>query len=437
MRIRGYVVPLFVILVSTVIAWLAWPQNRLEATKSPLPIVLSTSRLDLNDAESEARRRLAASPSDAAAGVRLAEILVRKARVDTDASRAIEAERVLRMVLDDEPGEYSALKLLGAVLLSQHRFVEAAHVAERGIGINDRDAWNYGVLGDAYVELGRYDEAFDAFDTMVRVRPDAASYARVAYAHELQGRLDEALRHMQMATEATSAHDPESLAWHHAQVGALLFQLGRVDDAASAFARADHAFPNHPYARAGLARVAAARGNYQRALSMYRALMTEAPTPELAAVIGDLFARIGNVRDAESMYEQAETLEREGWEMEEPQPAALARMLAERGRKIDEAVTLAERAAHTRQDIFTMDALAWAYFQAGRFADARAASVQAMRTGSMDRRIRCHAAAIERATQTGGAIARASDANINGQDANRQCAFESWITEAQVEGPNL
>ncbi len=437
MRIRGYVVPLFVILVSTVIAWLAWPQNRLEATKSPLPIVLSTSRLDLNDAESEARRRLAASPSDAAAGVRLAEILVRKARVDTDASRAIEAERVLRMVLDDEPGEYSALKLLGAVLLSQHRFVEAAHVAERGIGINDRDAWNYGVLGDAYVELGRYDEAFDAFDTMVRVRPDAASYARVVYAHELQGRLDEALRHMQMATEATSAHDPESIAWHHAQVGALLFQMGRVDDAASAFARADHAFPNHPYARAGLARVAAARGNYQRALSMYRALMTEAPTPELAAVIGDLFARIGNVRDAESMYEQAETLEREGWEMEEPQPAALARMLAERGRKIDEAVTLAETAAHTRQDIFTMDALAWAYFQAGRFADARAASVQAMRTGSMDRRIRCHAAAIERATQTGGAIARASDANINGQDANRQCAFESWITEAQVEGPNL
>jgi tetratricopeptide (TPR) repeat protein len=434
MRIRGYVVPLFVILVSTVIAWLAWPQNRLEATKSPLPIVLSTSRLDLNDAESEARRRLAASPSDAAAGVRLAEILVRKARVDTDASRAIEAERVLRMVLDDEPGEYSALKLLGAVLLSQHRFVEAAKVAERGIGINDRDAWNYGVLGDAYVELGRYDEAFDAFDTMVRLRPDAASYARVAYAHELQGRLDEALRHMQMATEATSAHDPESLAWHHAQVGALLFQLGRVDAAASAFARADHAFPNHPYARAGLARVAAARGNYQRALSMYRALMTEAPTPELAAVIGDLFARIGNVRDAESMYEQAETLEREGWEMEEPQPAALARMLAERGRKIDEAVTLAETAAHTRQDIFTMDALAWAYFQAGRFADARAASVQAMRTGSMDRRIRCHAAAIERATQTGGAIARARDANINGQDANRQCAFESWITEAQVEG---
>jgi Flp pilus assembly protein TadD len=170
---------------------------------------------------------------------------------------------------------------------------------------------------------------------------------------------------------------------------------------------------------------------------MYRALMTEAPTPELAAVIGDLFARIGNVRDAESMYEQAETLEREGWEMEEPQPAALARMLAERGRKIDEAVTLAETAAHTRQDIFTMDALAWAYFQAGRFADARAASVQAMRTGSMDRRIRCHAAAIERATQTGGAIARASDANINGQDANRQCSFESWITEAQVEGPDL
>ena len=104
------------------------------------------------------------------------------------------------------------------------------------------------------MELGRYDEAFAAFDSMVRLRPDAASYARVAYAHELQGRLDEALRHMQMATEATSAHDPESIAWHHVQVGGLLFQMGRIDDAARAFARANYAFPNHPYARAGLAR---------------------------------------------------------------------------------------------------------------------------------------------------------------------------------------
>ena len=87
--------------------------------------------------------------------------------------------------------------------------------------MRENDAWNYGTLGDAYLELGEWDQAFDAFDTMVRLRPDAASYARVAYAHELQGRLPAALRLMRMAAEATSPHDAESRAWHYAQVGHL------------------------------------------------------------------------------------------------------------------------------------------------------------------------------------------------------------------------
>jgi tetratricopeptide (TPR) repeat protein len=227
---------------------------------------------------------------------------------------------------------------------------------------------------------------------------------------------------MQMATEATSAHDPESIAWHHVQVGGLLFQMGRIDDAARAFARADYVFPNHPYARSGLARVAAARGNYSHALELYRALMAEAPTPELASTIGDLLARLDDRQGAEAMYAEAELLEREGWKMEEPQPAALARMLAERGRKIDEAVTLAEQAAQVRHDIFTMDALAWAYFQAGRIPEARAASLQAVRTGSSDRRIRCHAKTIEHAVNGSAVAAEGS-----------LCAFETWITDANAD----
>jgi hypothetical protein len=113
--------------------------------------------------------------------------------------------------------------------------------------------------------------------------------------------------------------------------------------------------------------------------------------------------------------------------MEEPQPAALARMLAERGRKIDSAVTLAEMAARQRQDIFTMDALAWAYFRAGRLADARAASLQAMRTGSVDRRIRCHATVIDQVTRE--SVGQPGDGRSAPHTANHQCAFQSWITE--------
>ena len=60
-------------------------------------------------------------------------------------------------------------------------------------------------------------------------------------------------------------------------------------------------------------------------------------------------------------------------------------------------MAIAEKAASDRNDIFTDDALAWAYFKAGRVADARGAIARALRTGSKDAEIRAHAKAIEAA----------------------------------------
>lgn len=433
-RLKQYAAPLLVIAVSVAVAWIAWPREGRAEARLPLPLVQDTSREQLAAAADIARSRLSIDDTDTSAALRLAEVLLRQARVEMDAAHALEAERVLKRALKHEPGEYSALKMLGAVYLSQHRFADALDVAKRAIAVSPEDAWNYGVLGDAYVELGEYDRAFDAFETMVNRRPDAASYARVAYAHELQGRLSEALRHIRIATEATSAHDPEALAWHYAQLGNLLLQMGRVDAAAQEFARANHAFRDHPYARVGLARVAAARGHYAKALVLYRSLMADAPTPELAASIGDVLAYSGDAQGAKAMYERAETLEREGWASEEPQPAALARMLAERGLKTAEAVTLAEEAARSRTDIFTMDALAWAYFQAGRLQDAQAAAVQARRTGTADRRILCHTNAIEAALRDVGRVPTRPASASGGPGVDRpQCLFEAWVPESETE----
>ena len=385
--------------VAIVAAWRLSQSAGLEGVRPPAtpPIGQSTSRSDLEQTVTSARSRLRADGRDAAAAVALADALLRKARVDGDGAHAVEAERVLTALLREEPGEYTALRALGAVYLAQHRFRDAIAAAHRASSIRPADAWNFGVLGDAWIELGEYDRAFDAFDEMVKRRPDAASYARVAYAHEIQGRLRDALRHMRMAADATSAHDPESLAWHYAQLGQLHFQLGELDAAAREFARANHVFPGHPYAEAGLARVDAALGRSDRALARLRTLFDRAPSPELAAATGDLQMALGDSEHAHAMYARAEALERDGWKSEAPQPAALARLLAERGLRAEEAVQLAERAAADRADIFTMDALAWSYFRAGRLMDARKASIAARRTGTSDRRILYHAAAIERA----------------------------------------
>ncbi|MEQ1757729.1 MAG: tetratricopeptide repeat protein [Vicinamibacterales bacterium] len=356
-----------------------------------------TSRSELERLSAELETRLAATPLDGSIAEQLTEVLLRLARVEANGGYTARAERLLTELLRQEPDDYNALRALGAVRLSQHRFRLAIEVAERASRIRPGDAWNFGVRGDAHLELGEYDQAFDAFDTMMALRPNAAAYARVAYAHELQGRFPEALRAMTMATEATGARDIESQAWHRSQLGLLYIQMGQLDDAEREFDHADFLFPRHPYARLGRARLLVARGDHDGALRVYESMLSDAPTSEAALAAAELLAHLGRLAEADAMFTRAEALERDAWRTEVTQPANLARILAERGVRLDEAVRLAEDAASSRTDIFTMDALAWSYYKVGRVGEARAASTQARRTGTRDARILTHAAAIDAA----------------------------------------
>ena len=277
--------------------------------------------------------------------------------------------------------------------MSQHRFREAVAAGEKNRQARPDDAINYGIIGDGHLELGEYDEAFAAFDKMMTLRPSAASYARVAYARELQGDLIGATQSMKLAADATSASDPEALAWHHAQLGDLYQRLGKTHEAEAEYIAASLAFPGHPFAMIGYARLLTARGEPSSALTLLQELAKTAPTPDLAARTGDLLAALGRRDDAERQYALAEA----GWRVDAPEPRNLARFLADHDRRIPDAVTIAEKASAERYDIFTEDALAWAYYKAGRIADARAAIAQALRTGTRDADIRAHARAIEAA----------------------------------------
>ena len=392
---------LLVVALLAMAAYATWRDTAPAVTRWPLlvgtPGAASSSRADLAASADALRTRLLDERGEPGASVALAAVLLRQARVDSRPALAREAERVVRAALDRAPVDYQTRRMLATVLLSQHRFRDAIATAEQTRALNPNDAWNHGVLGDAYLELGEYDAAREAYDTMMRIRPSAQAYARVAHIIELSGDLDRALETMRMSAEATSAHDPEALAWHQAQLGHLYFDLGRLDDADREYRRAAFTFPGHPYAVAGRFRVAAAAGRYREALALARPLLEQTGSPEIAAQVGDLHAVLGDAAAAGRYYDEAERLERDGWEWEEPQPAALARLLADRDRRSGDAVALAEQATTHRHDIFSEDALAWAYFRAGRVEEAAAASARALRTGTRDRRILYHAAAIRHA----------------------------------------
>ncbi len=352
-----------------------------------------TSREGLAKRVADMEARLAKRPADVGSSVLLADALIRLSRVTGTAGTTVRAEQVLSAAAREAPGNYDVLHAQGALLLSQHKFKEALAVAEQCRAQRPSDPTNFGVLGDAHLERGEYDAAFDAFDQMMRLRPNAASYSRVAYARELQGDLTGALQSMTLAADASAGSDVEGTAWYHAQVGELYLQLNKPDDAMREFATASHAFPGHPFAVRGYAKALVATGNPDQALSLLQDLVKTSPTPELYAQLGDLLTALGRPADATRQYALAEA----AWRSDAPEPKNLARFLAERRWKLDEAVQIAEGAAAVRQDIFTQDALAWAYFQSGRIDDARRTMALALRTGSRDPDLRRHAAAISKA----------------------------------------
>jgi len=356
-----------------------------------------TSRASLEATVRTAEARLKTTPTDAASAVRLADALLRQARVLGNSGLMIRAERALRIVLNADPQRYDARRMLATVLVSQHRFREAIAEAERCQQVRPTDGWSYGVAGDAHLELGEYEQAFAAFARMNALHPDAASYARLSYARELQGDLDGAVIAMAMALEATSPSDPESQAWHHAQLGHLHLAQSRVTDAAREFEHAAFIFPDHPLALEGLVHAASRQGRHADALAQAERLISVAPSPGALALSADELRAAGRTADAARRDALAEA----AWRTDAPEPARLALFLAKRGDKIDEAVRLAESAARERDDIFTNDALAWAYFRAGRLEDAVRASARALRTGTADRDLRARAAAIAQAAASG------------------------------------
>lgn len=360
-----------------------------------------TSAEGLRRRIAEMEKRLRERPRDAGAAVLLADALLRQARASGDGRSAGRAGEILKGVLKEDPASYDALRMLGAIQLSQHRFRDALETGRRARDLRPHDAWNYGIMGDALIELGEYDRAFEAIDRMVAIRPSAGAYARVAYARELRGDLDGALQAMQMAADATTPHDPEAQAWYTSQIGELHLRMGAIDDAEREYRRAASIYPRYPFAIIGQGKVEAARGNRDAALAIYLDQLERTPTLDLGSRIGDLYAQGADAARAEHYYQFAEDLAGPPIAQTE---VNLSMFLAAHDRKLTEAVKIAEAVATVRHDIFTDDALAWAYYKTGRLDDAIVASRRARRTGTRDATILFHASEIERARDGSGFV---------------------------------
>ena len=105
-----------------------------------------------------------------------------RARETGDPTYYTKSDEALRRALRLAPRDLIATSGLGSLALSRHRFREALALGRRAHAISPTTARNYGVIGDALVELGRYREGFQRVRHDGGLRPDVSSYARIGHA---------------------------------------------------------------------------------------------------------------------------------------------------------------------------------------------------------------------------------------------------------------
>ena len=232
--------------------------------------------------------RLRVLPTDWQAFASLGLAYVQQARVTADPSYYPKAQGVLERSLGLERNDnFAAMVGMAALAAARHDFAGALRWGEQAKAINPYNGNVYGVIGDAQVELGRYQDAFATFQKMVDTLPGVASYARVSYARELMGDVPGAIKAMEAARDI--AGTPADSAWADYQLGELYFNQGNLDDAQASYARGVATDADYVPPFAGLAKVAWARGHLRKAIAGYTDVVSRYPSPEYVIALGDLY----------------------------------------------------------------------------------------------------------------------------------------------------
>ena len=277
---------------------------------------------------------------------------------------------------------------------ARHDFTQALTFAQQARDLDAEDPDANGALGDALIELGRYDEALAAFQVMLDTRPDLNAYVRVAYARELHGDLEGAIEAMRLALEA-SRPTGETAAWVRSQLGNLYFNRGEFASAGEQYEASLSAFPGYIHALAGLARVAAANKDYDQAIKLYSDVVSRQPVLEHVAALGDVYDAAGREDDAQRQYELAAAIDSLYRANGINTDVEMALFLADHDLSLDEALAQAHAAYEAQPgSIRTADVLSWALYKSAHYDEAAVHSKEALGLGTQDPLLLFHAGMI-------------------------------------------
>ncbi len=376
---------LFIIIVLAAGSYLAYRSNHSQRPIPDLSLKSGSSNpssefLNAQKSVEYLREEISKNPGSAKNFVALAELFLQESRITGDHHLYIpKAQYLLEEALRLDPGHYEANLAEASLLLTKHRFDEAKEIAEKMALDHPHSASAYGLLCDAYVELGDYSSAVSACDRMLSIRPDLRSYARASYLREIHGDTRGAIEAMTLASEAGMSGQ-ENRAWALYNLGKLYLNEGKLDRAEYIFEGILQERPRYAYALSGLSMVNRARGNMEAAINLLTTAAETTPEHVFLEQLADAYLASGK-KDAASglaniVLKAFEQHEKDGWNINRE----MAMFCANHDTHLTEALYRARSEYARRPDnADVLESYAWVLYKCGRAAEAVPLIERAMR----------------------------------------------------------
>ena len=332
-----------------------------EQILSEVPSVTTNAPTDQAIAASV--KKVGSRPKEAATWVNLGDALAQKLRDTSDQRYYLHAEAVYRQALKLDSKSVDALTGMAWVTGGRHKFDQSIEWANKAIAIEPEAVAAHGIIGDAALELGDYDQACDQYQIMMDLRPDLSSWSRGAWLLWLTGDKTKATWLMEKAIKS-GAPFAENSAWCRAKLAMMHFNDCALLPAQQVLEPVLKPSSDNPHVLLAAGKIAAANEDVSSAIRYFEAILKTGPNHDALVALGDLHAAGGDPKLAEEFYAKVEALHAAHLASGAHDHMQMAKFYADHDRNLVEALRMAEQHKLTK-NVIEADVLAWVYFKNG------------------------------------------------------------------------
>jgi predicted TPR repeat methyltransferase len=220
--------------------------------------------------------------------------------------RFSDAEYCYRQVLESVPHDVDVLCNIGAVLMSQGRFDEAADSLTKAISLDrDHAISNYN-LGNVLKKKGNIEEAKDSYLRAIDSdRSHAGAHFNIGNIYMEEGKLDEALSYFHNTISLNPGHIAA-----HLNTGNVLMTQGKIDEALASYRNVLASDENNTAAYHNIGIILKIQGKIEEAIDAYnRAIEIEPENSSAQNNLGNLLKDSGRIDEAVQCFRRAVELD--------------------------------------------------------------------------------------------------------------------------------